>query len=59
MCITSHIQEFTREGSLNDIMSARDQATELEGFSYNKTLLGNRLVNPMLKPSTAIKVNRT
>ena len=49
----------TREGSLNDIMNARDQASELEGFSCNKTLVGNPLVNPMLKPSTVIKVNRT
>ena len=28
----------TREGSLNDIMNARDQASELEGLSCNKTL---------------------
>ena len=59
MSVTSHIQVFTREGSLNDIMRARDQATELEGFSRNKTPLKNPLVNPTLKPSTAIKVNRT
>ena len=49
----------TREGSLNDIMNARDQASELEGLSCKKTLLGNPLVNQILKPSTAIKVNRT
>ena len=27
-----------REGSLNDIMNARDQESELEGLSCNKTL---------------------
>ena len=59
MSITRIFKNSHVMGSLNDIMSARDQATELEGFSCNKTLLGNPLVNPILKPSTAIKVNRT
>ena len=35
----------TREGSLNDIMNARDQASELEGFSCKKTLVGNSEFN--------------